>query len=569
MRKIADPNQISRGEFAVAAMALVVLCYFAHFLHWKSFGVYEDDFHFVPAIGQDWSQFAKDVQWNFTVWPQGRPLGWSIEASLPFFTYRLLGFHYLWIPTFVIVSLSTIVCYVVLRDRMPARFALTAAVFFCAYPPDACQLFISDIHIRVSMLVFLCGSLAYRANRMLWCYFLAGCVFLSYETVYVLFFGLPVFYSSGRGAFWRKLARHSLALISIVVVAIAVRAYKGEGRVGELSGHVVETIGRIAASLVIGPMTATKASILSPVSMLFRMNQELVALGLGSAFVFGAACAFLRNPIQEEGTDQVTLKNRVIQIRGVVEIRRPLLDIAAVCGLGALFLILGYGLVFRDPYFPPTILEGRLTIEHSAGAFGGAMLAGGLLWLLSFLADAYGIGKLAFVAVCALVGLTMAFRDTVQQGFAQAWQIERTFWSEVVKECPDLRDGTLIIHEQKDNYVSAALANSWADAIILPHLMAFPPTWERVPRVFSLPPSWRDGVRKNGASLEWFVPTGDWAAHWDKLDPSKLIVLEQTGPGLVRRLSRTIRLAGEDYTLSQPGAATPLARKSLFTYLIR
>src|SRR5258707_7146712 len=121
-------NRITRKEVLVASIVLIAICYITHFLHWRSYGFYEDDFHFAsPALTMTWTEAGRDLMSDLTLWPHGRPLGWSLATGLPFLTYRLVGFRFLWTIEFLILSVSSILCYRVLRDRLPARFAVLGA----------------------------------------------------------------------------------------------------------------------------------------------------------------------------------------------------------------------------------------------------------------------------------------------------------------------------------------------------------------------------------------------------------------------------------------------------------
>lgn len=537
-----------RREIATVAIALFAICFIAHFLHWQSIGLYEDDFHFgAPALTTTWGELARGVGSAFEVWPQGRPIGWSIGMVLPVLADRIVGFRFAWTLLFVILSATAILAYMVFRDILPRAFAFFAAVFFCVYPADVFQLFQHGLITRATIPAFLLACLAYRAHRPIVCYALAAFTFLSAEFIYACFFAIPLLYAANFRDLWKRLIVNGAILSAILAAALCARAWIGDDRVQALQGHVAGTIARVLRSMMTGPFTSIRLSIVDVASTIRQLDRESAAVLVAAALLTGIA-------------------SRALQIGEKPRPANPA-KIGFVCGCGVIFVALSYALVFRDPYFPPTFPYGRLTIVHTSGAFGASMLAGGIAWGISHLAAMIRIRPLAFAGLCIYAGSLAAFHDRVQREFARVWDIERTFWTNVVAQCPDLEDGTVVIHEQRYNYVNAALANSWADALVLPYLFEF--RGARVPRLFSLPPSWRDGVQKDQNGLKWFVPAGDWAPYWDRLDVSKLIVLEQTGPGQIRRRTGPIRFAGEDYVLKPPGPRQDLARGPLFQFLIR
>jgi hypothetical protein len=102
----------------------------------------------------------------------------------------------------------------------------------------------------------------------------------------------------------------------------------------------------------------------------------------------------------------------------------------------------------------------------------------------------------------------------------------------------------------------------------LPQLFQFPPTWQATPRLFSVTPAWKDQTQPEGAGVKWLVPVGNWPSHWETLNTSNLIILRQTGPGTVTRVTGSIQIAGKNYALKQPGpATTSLLKKPLLQYM--
>ncbi|HWC00535.1 MAG TPA: hypothetical protein VG672_27705, partial [Bryobacteraceae bacterium] len=223
---------------------------------------------------------------------------------------------------------------------------------------------------------------------------------------------------------------------------------------------------------------------------------------------------------------------------------------------GLVMLICAYGLAITPPYYPPVHLAGRITGLHIAASAGCGCLAASIAAFLFSLARRPLPRMALTAALAAYLAVLAGFQHRVQLDYITAWKYQREFWKQVVRLCPDLDEGTLIIHDSFP-LVEHVLANSWADATILDRLFTFPATWKNAPRLFSLEPTWRDEVQVEGDHLTWANPGGLWAPHRDILHAGNVIVL--TGPPFrmeLTRLTGTIRLCGRDLPLKPPGPPT-------------
>ena len=560
---------VSRESIS-AAIFLATACYITHFLHLTSVGLYEDDFGFIsPTFNETWAGFGHALVTDLTTWPQGRPLSWAAASLFGFLGYHAGGLVFLHLLGFFILTANAFLCYKLLRGRLPAQHAAFGALVFCAYPADTSQLFVVNFFfVHLAMTALLAALLAYRRDRRILSYVLAAAAFLWYEMMFIPFFAAPLL-TRGRGAsFWRRIRTHGAILACFLVVALFLRQHLGDSRVEELNGHLGATLAKIIASLWIGPYTVLKLAVLRTANLAGHLDVEILLVMAVSAGLAALYWGMSPREAQEEGCERYALRTRFVSLSTQLDVARPLPQILSSGLTGVVFLILGYALVFRDSYFPPTWEYGRFSIVHLAGSFGGAMVAGALSWLAVFLAQSYGKRMIAVAVLALYIGTLVAFHFTVQREFAEAWNIERRFWAGVIRTCPDLQDGTIIFHEQQYNYITYALANAWSDAVILPQLLHFPTTWQKVPRVFSVPLNWKDQVEQDGTGLKWLVPAAQWAPHWEPLDPSNVILLRQTGPGRFERLTGSVQIKGKEYRLKQPQpAARAFPHEPLFHYL--
>jgi hypothetical protein len=566
---------IGNRELLLVAIFLALICLLTHYLRLGSYGLYEDDYAVIsPAFTLSWDNLVDTIKSFAQSWPQGRPVGWSWSTSSAFLAQHLGGLHVLYILEYLIVSVNAFLCYLVLRSQLPVAYAAVGAVVFCAYPADTSQLFaVAPVFQHLAVMAFLLGAIAYARRRWVLCYCLAAAPFLAYESICVPFLALPLLFRDRSRSWLAQLASHLLVLYSGIVTALFIRASLGEGRIQELHGQLGATVGKAFWSMAVGPLVVLHVAILRPLEVLQHMDGGLLLVLVAAAALIVAYWRLLPTGPTERGTVAVPFRFKFLGLTGGIEVAKPLPQIASICGLGLVFWVLPYSLAFRDPYFLP---NGRLSVVHLAGSFGGAMLAGGLTWLFVFVAEGYGKRTIALFIVALYLGSLVSFHNIVQRQFGQAWQTERRFWSAVVRSCPDLEDGTIILHELASNSASYpgpgtyVLPNAWSDAIVLTQLFEFPSTWHLPPRLISVPLNWKDSVQQDSVGLKWLVPAAGRPEHWEPLDVSKLIVLEQTGPGTFTRLNGTIRIAGKDYPLKPTGvAANFLPTKPLFQYLCR
>jgi hypothetical protein len=566
---------IGRRELLFAGVFLALICLLTHYLRLWSYGLYEDDYAAVsPAFAMSLDYLVASVKYLAHSWTQGRPVGWSLEYTGSFVAFRLGGLHALYFLEYLVLTVDAFLCYLVLRSRLAITYAAVGAVFFCAYPADTSQLFAATPFFQhaAAIAVFL-GAIAYARRRWVLCYALFATAFLTYESMCMPFLMLPLLFRDRSRTWLSQVVSHFLVVYSGILTALAIRTSMGESRVTELHGQLGATMDTAFHAMEIGPLEALKAAAQRPLDVLEHLDLGLLLVLAVSAALIIAYWRLLPVGPTGRGTLVIPFRSRFVGLSGGFEVANALPRIASVCGLGFVLLVLGYCLAFLHPWFFP---YGRLSIVHFAGAFGGAMMMGGLVWLTVFVAEGYGRQKIVLILVALYLGSLVSFHNIVQRDFSRAWQTERRFWSEVVRLCPDLEDGTLVLHQVATNALpmwspdTFVLPNSWSDGIILTQLFQFPSTWHRPPRLFTITSNWKDNVQDDGAGPKWLIPATGEPEHWEPLDLSKLIVLRQTGPGTFTRLSGTIHMAGKDYMLKQTGTAVnSLPTKPLFQYLCR
>ena len=111
-------------------------------------------------------------------------------------------------------------------------------------------------------------------------------------------------------------------------------------------------------------------------------------------------------------------------------------------GFGLVLLILTYPLTFTTR---PTAISGRETRVHLAAVVGAAMVAGGvaaggLRWARRRFPAWVGAAVLA-----ATLALLLGYGFQVQQDYVRAWELQRSFWRDLVPQIQDAGEGVVVM----------------------------------------------------------------------------------------------------------------------------
>ena len=507
----------TRRHPSLAALGLcALLVWLAQFHHLRDFGLYEDDYWFISqAMGKDPGWLLGRFQTAFTTLPQGRPLGFFLPDLLSFVGDKLGGLTAIYLLGFAIVTLNTFLCYRLLRVRAPLAAAIVGAAVFCLFPADTTKILLThDFQLQPSLTFALLAALAYAHGRPILAYVVGAGALLSYESGFLALFALPLLVRRMDRALPRALLVHAAALGGVMAIVVAARFVAGEGRATASVGGLGDILPPLLGSLVLGPARATAAMFYGPLKAIPAWDPETVALSLLAALGFGA---LLWRTTRRE--------------RSPAALRAGRRDVLQVGLAGLAMLVLGYGLAFT--HFPPNAVVGRGTSVHLGATLGMAVLATAVAWLLLSLR-----ARVASVALAGYLALAVGYYVTIERDFGRAWQLQRSFWQQVVACCADLEDGTVLIYEvSSGDEPTFIFTNSWADPLILAQTFAFPATWTNPPRLFSLT-AWQNRLQSDGrGGLTWWVPGASWNEHWEPFPQRNLILLRRGADGRLTRLS--------------------------------
>jgi hypothetical protein len=599
---------ISRESIKVLFL-LGFTAWIAYFSHARSFGLYEDDYHFIAsAIGWDLPQLIKEILANFLLWPQGRPIGFSLPPLISFLGFRIGGLYAVYIIGLMILTLNSFLFYNLLRRIGSRLFAIIGGLVFCLFPADTTRPFLMHATgLQPSLTFLLIASLCYLAGRRRLSYLVIIGSLLTYESPFMIFYAIPLLKNKWDKQLFRELLKHFIILSTIIIFVVVIRHFTGDTRITFSSNIYLVTI-KILVSMVIGPIITIVLFFYGPIKTLFNLDIFVTLTILVSFFIlvwifYKLATNSNNRPLAKvavwrvcnpPNTGLVGLKARPTKSKidfrkrsnendfhkHMPSIPKKITDAFEYIRLSSrywgmtkllltaiIMLSLAYSVSFT--HFPPIARYGRLTSVHLAAVFGGSLLFACVSAIAYSYANRPGYKAIVIVVLAFYFSLAAGYGALIQNDFSRSWSEQRRFWTDVIANTPDLEDGTVILYTYDNKGETKFIhTHSWADPIILRQIYKFPTNWRNPPRLFTVNSDWLGQTILNGQQIEWNVPPADWPSHLEVL-PSANVILLQTVNGQLVRSESPINIHGLLFPLKV--ASTPiyqLDRGPLFSLLI-
>jgi hypothetical protein len=457
-------------------------------------------------------------------------------------------------------------------------FTVTGALAFCLFPADTTQTWLTiAFGVQTSLMFLLIALHCYLSERKKLSYlFIIGCL-LCYETFFPVFFAAPLLKKQWNSRRIQELFRHALILGAMIICVVIIRKVV-IGTTGVMNIGVLSARTSIR-SMIYGPIISIKMFLLRPIDTLllwdFRNSsvQYIPWSVARNIFVFFLPLCFagllwVLSQLKLKTLDgaflfTTSIKSKVFSL--ALEIPDFFKYLPKLALVGLIMSSLAYPLALT---MSPTTISGRDTRIHLPAAIGVSILCACVCSAMLFIAHAYGKKRLATLGLATFFTLLIGFGLVVQQDYKTSWQYQRAFWTDVIKLCPDITDGTKIFVEntrlKSPNQISA---NAWPAAYILDQIYQFPSDWKIIPRLLLLPSGWQEEIvsDKNLFYLKIFV-AGD---EHSKFESSNVILLKVKNGKLIRETA-PLTIEGKVFPLKQISASEPiLLRKGhLYDYLI-
>jgi hypothetical protein len=577
---VATPKPQGRNTWSLARIDLlaeylliVAVAFVANFLLFPRFGLYEDDyFFFGPLLDWSWSQWLHQLKAALTLFDNGR-MNELAGYVLAYPAYRLGGLHAMYVVAFGLIAASSALFYKLLDLVSPRPLPLLGALAFALFPAHTNREHLNYalcVHPSVIFLLLACicfvTGLRKRGGRrpafLLLSYLLIIGSLLTYENMFLPFLAVPLLAGKWDRTLLKRWSLHLLICALIIVGIFRFRQEIHETRTQEAVADLRSLPRTVLLGSAIGIGTSAMEYLERPREMLKAHHHGIRITILSSVvllmafFTWQIASRFWPLLASQADADDSNDHRGAEPAITPAQIRKSALRSAWKPLLAGVAMLLP-AYMFSFTHFPPDVVSGRLTAMHVGAEPGEAMIVGTLCFLVFHLLASVRLKYLAAWILAVYFSLLIAFGVFVQTGFARSWSDERDFWTQVVNQCPDLNDGTVVLFDGYElpntDYI---LVNSWADSMILSELFEFPANFVQKPKFITLgsDPGWRKLVEWKGRELEWANAPGLYfgVRGGEALPEGNVIILRDVN-GRIIRTEQPLEINGR---LFQPKKST-------------
>src|SRR5260221_4676092 len=173
-------TQLEFRQIGYAIFWIAVVLLIANYLFANHFGIYDDDYIWVMTLPpMDWN-FSHTLGEIKRIWPewvsvyQGRPLGFSLNILMAFYSGKLPSLVWGYAVGYGIFLTNGVLLFIFARRLMPWTGALVAVLCYVTFPPDASKVILMHRQLHLSMTFLLIALLLYQQKRMVWAYLVSG-----------------------------------------------------------------------------------------------------------------------------------------------------------------------------------------------------------------------------------------------------------------------------------------------------------------------------------------------------------------------------------------------------------
>jgi hypothetical protein len=544
-------GNLREDTFVVLLIAATV--FLAHFLRFRAYGLYEDDYWSIArCFDMTWKDLMDQASYCMKYWPTGRPLNHLLPASFAFAGVRLGGVEAMYLIASLGLTLNSFLVYLLARRCwLPFLPALATALVYVLFPADTTrQLLIHVSHVQGAMtFLFLALLLWLQGGWLRWlAYPLASLCLMSYETAFLPFLAVPLLRLGEEPRInWRSWILHGVACGLVLAIIGIIRMRIGDSRASEAMGKPMESIWRCVSSLFLGPATGFRA--------------------FGNAFIEGLR--FITPWIVlQAGVLLACLGYLLFKQKGTSPHDSSLPKQATLWLAGAAGLTWAGSYALTLVNYPPTQIVGRFTSTHVAAAWPASLFFGCLIHLATLHGNRLlRGGVLSALSLC--FALLLSYAAHIQGEYVKAWDVQKDFWRQVLSQAPDTEaDCAIIVNGSVSPLFTPVIAaNSWADYHACSHLFGgnFNGKAPQFGHLGVLGPLL--GLKKAESGFEWRPQF--WTQETIHIDPTKLILFNST-LGVLQRVPSINTPAGKLESTRPIPPAQPHAqpRSKLFKQLL-
>ncbi len=465
----------SKSDLLKIIALLSVITWIANFWYFRDLGLYLDDYQWTgKIIGYSTTQLINIINWLFSSFFQGRPIGYSILFISSFVNGKLFDLQSLYLFSYILVLINNLLYYIFLRQLwIQPIFCISGVLAYTLFPADNSRTWLASIEILPAFTFLLLAFLSYFSEKKILSYVFIIISLLCYETAFPLFLLAPLFKNQWNKQLNKKIIIHFLVCSLIFAIYILIRKIFGDSRISNLD--LISTLKLSIHQMLFGPLIS-----------LYMFVHQIFSLKLTTTILFLMVIAFICLFWIFTG-----LKSDKIKIIDNAVILKKL------ALLGIALLLLAYPLTLT---VDASVVSGDGSRVHNASAMGASILFGLICYLVVTFFKNYRLHQLTLIVVAGYFSLLVSFGLTVQNDNRLSWQYQQAFWSDIVKLAPDISDGIVILVDSPSlNQVWGSQLHPFSEYVqVLPDLYKFPEKWKTLPSLYRLDSHWEKKVTTKG-----------------------------------------------------------------------
>jgi hypothetical protein len=512
---------------------LSIILFLSHFLLFRSFGVYEDDSDYIVKVYKASSHIIRtDLLRCFTLWPQGRPIGFAFPHFIAWIGSILGGLDMIYILSFGLILLNTSLLYKLLHAISDNKlFAIIGTLTYILFPADTTKIFLTHMQIQLSFSFLLMAILFNIKGYKVLSYVVIFCTLLTYETTFLPFFILPLILHPDwlRKKTLQKVLMHSLVLFIMIAFYSFIRfiVFKENRMLLDYSLHSdkMQIIANYIAMQIAGPL-------MSLALMMIRPLWGFIFSGIVGFFILLISFFLILFTIKKIGglySFKSTMDGEKIQIETLLftaTFKKDYLKWIQLIIIGVVCVMISY--LFIVNKFRPMPF-GRSTSVHIAGSFGWCLIVPSLVILILKLSNRK---NLIFIITAMYFSGLIGFHFSIQNDFKKVWKIKRGFWNDMLKYDPEVKENSWIyiidlppeqyqytLNPRRNHYIKPFAFDM---TILLTEIFEFPKTWSNKPSVCIFPSS--DQLKFTSNKLTWLPSIYGKETFWQELDTSNILL---------------------------------------------
>lgn len=437
-------------ELWVPLVAILIIGFVAHFLYFKQFGFFLDDWNAFLKLSLDFFPSIREKPFYLDQRPL---LILSMEAHNLLFPAQSWYWGYL--NPYLATSLSAFLFFMIARIRLPLPFALIGSILFIIYPSDTTHPWLAIGFMRIAMAISLLSVWLLHKKKYIASAVLLLCSGLINESAMLLYPFAILFLE-------RQNIRRFVVIYGGVLATylgwrlILLPWYTFDKQWKSLPGFnwnltpqdIIIRLGY--ESLYINFITANQIAFHRAIS---QNGMPVIAKAIiVIVLVLLLAWAIARSSLHLSGVrKQFVVLDQTIAL----EVNSSTYHSIGLMTLGLMMVMYSYG--FISVYVHSAQMHqvlGPYSRFHCPATTGVALTIASLLFFIYSTFKSireHTFHKLIFVfSICLYLTILINFHIQVQLDYVRTWMLEKGFWYQLITDYSHLSDGTVVVIEIED-----------------------------------------------------------------------------------------------------------------------